>query len=440
MSIITPVVRADAEMRARLTRLVPRSTRSQPHETTLDQDAAQALLARIVWSRLTEPGDAVAGALITALGAAPMLDLIASRNPTGEVRAALRASSERDGGDPGLSHLTDSHISSGIHRWLPRLDRSATLSDVEHAIKAGLQVTQPGDPLWPAQLDDLGFHSPLLLWVKGEASHLVSASLAVVGARACSGYGTHVTADLTEAACLAGYAIVSGAAYGIDAVAHRTALASSSPTIAVLAGGADRPYPASHAQLIQRIAAGGVICSEMVPGSAPTRWRFLQRNRVIAALGAGTLVTEAGVRSGSLNTAGHSAELGRGLAAVPGPVTSASSAGCHTLIREYDATLVSNRAELLEFLGTADPAFSPANSASQSAFRGETRQPALHRRVLDALPLRGSRRTEDIARIAGIEHKTAAATLAELELLGSVLRHHQGSDGALAWRLPLQSG
>jgi DNA processing protein len=272
----------------------------------------------------------------------------------------------------------------------------------------------------------------VLLWARGDASVLSEPSLAVVGARACSSYGTYVTADLTSDACASGLAIVSGAAYGVDAVAHRAALAASARTVAVLAGGVDRPYPSAHGPLIEQIASTGVICSEVVPGTAPTRWRFLQRNRIIASLAQATLVTEAGPRSGSLNTAGHAAEIGRPLGAVPGPVTNPASLGCHRLIREYGATLVSSGADLRELVGLQDFAVLEGLASAGSE---QPRESALHRRVIDALPLRGSRAAGDVARIAGMTFDDARAALAELELLGQVVRRETPHVSEPHWSL-----
>lgn len=379
---------------------------------------ADTLLARIVWARLVEPGDAIAGGLIGALGAVPALDLLASNAPVVRVRELVHAAA---GADPDPSELT-----RAFKRWRLRLDRAATIADLDRALDSRMRIVTPESKHWPSAIDDLGDHAPLLLWVRGDPAILTGLSLAVVGARACTGYGSHITAELTESVCEAGTTIVSGAAYGIDAVAHRTALALGAPTVAVLAGGADMPYPSSHGGLLERISESGAVCSEMVPGSAPTRWRFLQRNRSIAALARATLVTEAGVRSGSLNTAGHAAELGRPLGAVPGPVTSAASAGCHRLLREYGATLVTNGAEAREFLGLSDePTLFGAQAVDGS---GSARQPARHRRVIDALPLRGSRDVVEVARRAGLEIAEARSALAELELLGAVARH--GTPGA----------
>jgi DNA processing protein len=149
--------------------------------------------------------------------------------------------------------------------------------------------------------------------------------------------------------------VVSGAAYGIDAAAHRGALAVAGTTIAVLACGVDRPYPAGHAALLDTISQAGVIVSEQPPGRPVSRTRLLDRNRIIAALSTGTMVVEASRMSGSMHTARDAAELGRPLMAVPGPVTSAASGGCHQLIRRGDATLVQCGAEVIETLAGPQP-------------------------------------------------------------------------------------
>ena len=137
-------------------------------------------------------------------------------------------------------------------------------------------------------------------------------------------------------------------------MAHRAALASDGTTIAFLAGGIDRFYPLGHESLLTRIAQTGAVVSELPCGAAPTKWRFLQRNRLIAAASQATVVLEAGIRSGSLNTAGHAAALGRPLGAVPGPVTSPASAGCHRLLREFDAVCVVDADQMAE-LAAAGP-------------------------------------------------------------------------------------
>lgn len=414
-------------------------------EAKIEQRRADTLLATIAWSRLAEPGDGVAGAMLAAFGASAALEMLVRGTTAAKLQRAL--SEPRTGGLEGViegtaadavargavsgagTEITVRGAAEALKRWLPRLDRAETVADIERACAAGLRVLLPGDPQWPVALDDLGSHAPNLLWVRGDARSLSLPALSVVGARAASGYGAHVTAEIVDGVCAAGLAVISGAAYGVDAVAHRTALAAGTPTVAVLAGGADRVYPRAHEALLDRISGAGAVCAEMVPGSAPTRWRFLQRNRLIAALSGATLVTEAGINSGSLNTAGHAAQLGRMIGAVPGPVTSAASAGCHKLLREYGAMLVTNAREACELAGVNDELaiFGPET--------GEDRDGAWERRVLDALPLRGAREPSDVAKRAGLTAEQAHGVLAELELLGRVRRHDQPGGAPPRWAL-----
>ncbi len=174
-----------------------------------------------------------------------------------------------------------------------------------------------------------------------------------MGARAATTYGEHVAMEFASALAAREITVTSGAAYGIDGAAHRGALAAGGATIAWLAGGVDRPYPMGHSDLIARIGRqeGSAIVSEVAPGATPTKWRFLSRNRLLAATAAATVVVEAGWRSGSLNTAGHAVALGRTLGAVPGPITSAASAGCHRLLREFDAQVIGDVDDAYALLG-----------------------------------------------------------------------------------------
>ena len=477
----------DPETRARLRALWALGAPGEHTAPAAELDDIAELFARIVWSRLTEPGDAVAGALIARLGAAGALAPLVRGSSSRELAALLRDGGGEHG-DPGPEvgdeSLSGPVLAAALRRWRPRLAESETAGDIERALALGMCAVTPSHDAWPQQLNDLGPHAPHLLWVRGDPRTLSMPALAVVGARACTGYGTHVTADLAGAAASAGRVIVSGAAYGVDAVAHRTALAAGRRTVAVLAGGADRVYPAAHDTLIARIREQGAVCAELVPGTAPTRWRFLQRNRLIAALSGATLVTEAGVRSGSLNTAGHAATLGRPIGAVPGPMTSAASSGCHRLIREYGAALISSEHDLAELLEDAHDAWpgpsaggasageapagegsageapageapagegsvgeAPAGIASGGAAAAaertraaapegaDDRQPVLHRRVLDALPLRGSRSVEEVARHAGVEPGDAQRALAELHLLGEVTRRDAPGPEPYRWAL-----
>ena len=239
--------------------------------------------------------------------------------------------------------------------------------------------------------------------------------VAIVGARAASGYGEHVAAELAGDLAAAGAVIVSGGAYGIDGAAHRAALGVEGDTIAFLAGGVDRAYPAGHQQLLRQIVESGAVVSEPPCGAAPTKWRFLARNRLIAALGQATVVVEAGWRSGSLNTAGHAAALGRPLGAVPGPVTSASSAGCHRLLREYDAQCVTSAAEVREMWGVL-----PAQVE-----RGEAIDPD-QVRLLDAMSSRSRISETELARRSGLSSDRVRELLGFLDLEGTVSRDERG--------------
>lgn len=365
-----------------------------------DRDPADIddLFARVVWSHLTEPGDAVAGLLIGELGAGEALGLVA--------RGAVGVSS---GVEPA-------HLRGARKRWMPRLSRDAVRDSLELAARIGLKLLAPGSEEWPAKLADLDLHAPHLLWVRGDvgAASTAEHSVALIGARAATSYGEHVAIDLAAELSASRIVVVSGAAYGIDGAAHRAALAAGGTTIALLAGGVDRPYPAGHADLIERITSSGAVIGEVPPGSAPTKWRFLQRNRLIAALADATVVVEAGWRSGSLNTAGHAVAMGRPLGAVPGPITSAASTGSHRLLREFGATCITSADDVRELLGESSPTM---GATSADADRPRTDDTT---RVRDALSMRVWRATDDVARRSGMSHEEVEAVLGLLMLGGEV--------------------
>lgn len=290
----------------------------QHHGLTVDA------IARVILSSVLEPGDSDAGKLVDAIGAAET------------VRAILDTDDERT--TEQLRERARSRFSiGGIEQTL------------RAAARFGATLITPEHPHWPTRVNDLGDLAPIALWVRGNSEILTDAkTTAIVGARAATGYGEHITMELAAGLVERGYTIASGAAYGIDGMAHRAALASHGRTIAYLAGGVDRFYPAGHDALLTRIVESGAVVSEVPCGTPPTKWRFIQRNRIIAANSATVIVTEAGWRSGSLNTANHATALGRPVGAVPGPVTSAASAGTHRLIREHGATLITNADEAAE--------------------------------------------------------------------------------------------
>ena len=302
-----------------------------------DVDPVEAA-ARVAWSTLVEPGDGVAGALVQGLGAERSLAAVraaADDGPTDLVDACA------DAGVPGAEDPVAfvGTVSSALERWGPRWARCDALGVVEAARASGARLLVPGAAGWPTGVDDLGPHAPVVLWTRS-GRPASGPALAVVGSRASTVAGAEATAEIASAAADAGCTVVSGGAYGIDATAHRVAVAAGTPTVAVLAGGIDQLYPAGNVELLRNVARQGALLAESPPGTRPTRWRFLARNRLIAAIGAATVVVEAGARSGALNTAHHAAQLGRPVFAVPGAFSSASSVGCHRLVAQGRAQIV----------------------------------------------------------------------------------------------------
>jgi DNA processing protein len=261
-------------------------------------------------------------------------------------------------------------------------------------------------------------HRPMVLWVVGPArlDEVADRAAAIVGTRASTAYGEHVAADL--AAGLAGrdVAVVSGGAYGIDGAAHRATLACDGLTVAVLAGGIDVTYPAGHAALLHRIREDGLVVTEYPPRARPARHRFLTRNRLVAALSGATVVVEAGARSGAANTAAWARALGRAVCAVPGPVTSSASVGCHALLRD-EAHIVTRATDVVELVGRAgELAPDEQRPVSPLDGLGDTEQ-----RVYDALPARGARTPDEIAVASGLPATQVLGPLAMLELSGLVV-------------------
>ncbi|GAB3122645.1 DNA-processing protein DprA [Glaciibacter psychrotolerans] len=388
-----------------------------------DAVAAAEGFARAAWTTLTEPGDGLAGMLVGSLGAAGALKLILEMPSPQRLGTAVR--------EAGVAPDEDllEALGEALQRWTPRLSSTDVIHSLEQASRTGIQLLLPGDELWPSAIDDLGVHAPLALWWRGAPPALAALerSIALVGARASTGYGEHVAMDCAAGLVDRGFAIVSGAAYGIDGAVHRSALASGGRTVAFLAGGVDRFYPSGHDALLGRIAEVGAVLSELPCGAAPTKWRFLQRNRLIAASSNATVVLEAGWRSGSLNTAGHAAALGRPLGAVPGPVTSPTSTGCHRLIREYDAVCVTNAAEMAELAGAREQASFNLDAAPVEATGASSDARTSEQiRVLDALSMRSPRTVSDVARRAGLTTAAVISALGALDLEGGVSRREAG--------------
>lgn len=364
-------------------------------------------LARVALSRLTEPGDLRITTLVAEMGAE-------------RLHAALAAERDVEG------VLTD---------VAARLAANDPGRDLAQAERLGIRYVVPGDQEWPVQVEDLAHAgtvherggAPLGLWVRGPVRlDRLTDSVAVVGSRSSTAYGEGAARAI--AADVAGHdmAVISGAAFGIDQAAHRGAVAGGGCTVAVLAGGVDRPYPVAHTRLLDHIAETGAVVSEVPPGSAPTRQRFLTRNRVIAALARGTLVVEAAHRSGALSTAHWAERLSRTLMALPGPVTSVQSTGTHGLIRAGAAQLVTSGPEVLELLGTSG---SHLIAEPRSETRARDALRPREARVLDAVPVSRAASAESVARTAGLGLVAVQAALIHLQRDGFVERVPAG------WRL-----
>ncbi|WP_433160012.1 DNA-processing protein DprA [Kribbella sp. CA-247076] len=312
-------------------------------------------------------------------------------------------------------------------RWSARLDDARPERDLERAAAAGVRFVIPGDDEWPDQVEVLADAGqltrragvPFGLWVRGAANlrQVLERSVAMVGARASSSYGEHVAAELAAGLSDNGFTVVSGGAFGIDAAAHRGALAGSGVTVAVLACGADVSYPTRNSALFSRIVESGLVMSELPPGCSPTRLRFLARNRLIAATTLGTVVIEAAVRSGALNSAGWADQCGRAVLAVPGPITSRMSEGSHLLVRERDAVLVTNVEDIIE-------AVSPLGTRLTS-YPQAPRNPIDDldhdlRRTMDAVPVVNPAPAARIATTAGLDLETTQHCLETLADLGLI--------------------
>ncbi|MET0136224.1 MAG: DNA-processing protein DprA [Kibdelosporangium sp.] len=364
----------------------------------------------------------LARAYLTRVAESPAAALVQFVAAHGPVEAARRV---RNGSapDPVLEQT-----SARQHLYQPE-------EDLATAAAAGARLVTPEDEDWPAwpllPLNNafargLGWACPpLALWVRGKGSvaEALQQAVSVVGARAATGYGEHVAAEMGYGLSDRGMTVVSGAAYGIDGSAHRGALGAEGLTVAVLACGIDKSYPAGHSQLLDRVADQGLVITEYAPGTPPARHRFLVRNRLIAALGSGTVVVEAGQRSGARNTAATAAALGRILMVVPGPVTSAMSVGCHELLRDGLATLVSSVAEVIETVGLfgVDLAVKPEGPAKPT----DGLEPdAL--RVHEALEARAGHSAEALAELSGVSLTKVRAVLPALELTGLADRCESG--------------
>jgi DNA processing protein len=343
-------------------------------------------------------------------------------------------------GTPGIAELVAEQGAGSVlaqvraqrraSRVVGRLDPELVPGMLAEMTRRGVRVVLPGEAEFPSQLLDLP-EPPLALWVRGPLDLRAAAlrSVAVVGARACTAYGERATVAVAGGLASDGWAVVSGGAFGIDAAAHRAALAIGGPTIAVLACGVDVAYPRAHDALLARIGDSGLVVSELPPGSQPLKHRFLARNRVIAALSRGTVVVEAARRSGAVSTASRALELGRVVMAVPGPVTSMASSGTNRLLHEQVARAVSDSDEVVSLLTGCDASPGSRGVDASHGVSGPADldgMPEDARAVLAALPSRGTRSVEAVAERAAITPAACLAHLGLLEIRGLVRRAGSG--------------
>jgi DNA processing protein len=362
-----------------------------------------------------------AWAYLSRVAEPPCVELAALAQRVGPVEAADRV--RRGSVSDDLMRHTDA-----------RREIDCAANDLEKLARCGGRLITPGDEEWPllsfAAFGGAGARPrggpPLVLWAQGPArlDEVTQRGAAVVGTRASTAYGEQVAADLAAGLAHREVAVVSGGAYGIDGAAHRAALACEGITVAVLAGGLDIPYPRGHAALLHRIGQHGLLITEYPPGIHPARHRFLTRNRLVAAVAGASVVVEAGLRSGAANTAAWARALGRVVAAVPGPVTSTASTGCHALLRN-GAELVTRADQIVELIGRIGE-LAADEPRPTTALDGLSDS---ERRVYEALPGRGGATVDEIAVGSGLVAERVLGPLAILELAGLVQR----DDGR--WRI-----
>ena len=377
------------------------------------KDRALELAGAGCISMITEPGDRMAGALARSLGKLALVELLIDGLETRSVVQALQQQGQLDLCRQSFGDL-ESTLADSRQRWLPRLSKSRLEHLFTQSAALKLQLLTPEDEIWPVGLDDLQDSTPALLFIEGELATLtrLSQAVSIVGSRVASSYGLQVTSSLVRELAQVPRPTVSGGAVGIDAQVHRSSLEQKLPTVAVMAGGMDRKYPSANFKLLKQVTDQGVLLSEMPPGVAPTRWRFLQRNRLIAALTPTTVVIEAGIRSGSIRTANNALELSRELYAVPGSVLSGTSLGTNALIADNKAQILCD----LKFFATG--AQSIPNQKIESAIAN---------RAQDAIRESGFPSLSEVAKLAGLTLSESELALRELTAQDKVIENHSSS-------------
>jgi len=358
-------------------------------------------------------------------------------------KARMLLSCAMEGGDLAVAELVQNLGAEGA--WAKIIEGVLGEPAAERAGRIKIDVVErlakttatrfiiPGSDEWPAGLDDLRHAEsvqrrggqPVGLWLRGPGhlAHLMERSVAIVGSRAATAYGSGIATDLAADLVEQGVTVLSGGAFGIDVAAHRGALTAGGPTVSVLANGVDVAYPPGHATLFDALAKEQLLVSELPPGAHPTRVRFLARNRLIAAMSRGTVVVEAALRSGARNTASWALGCGRPLMAVPGSVYSRASTATHLMIRNGQAVLVTSAAEILELISGMGQAMLPLTQGQSRATDALTETQLA---VFEAIPARRRASVGDIALAAGVSVPTCLGALTGLETVGLVEGNERG--------------
>lgn len=380
-----------------------------------DSSAFLEVFSAAGMSQLTEPGDRFAGRLVRNLGFSKTLGLVVNRS------SARIAAELLEGEKPKIEHDFNADFSKlwddALQRWTPRLNLAELRSTLTRfQLRNGRLISRDSDYFSPALLD-LGDACPLILWLRGNPEVLAfERSIAIVGSRIATTYGQQVTVDLAQVCAERQVTTVSGGAFGIDTLVHRASIELEAPTVAVLAGGLDNLYPRGNAPLFEAMMKNNAIIAEVAPTVAPAKWRFLMRNRLIAALGQATVVVEAGKRSGSISTAGHAIDLDRPVGVVPGRMFDSSSRGCLDLLRAkpLSVEVLTCPEDALEMIGLSGQAFELRSALGPLEVRALD---AFGRRTLTLL---------DVQRIAGLTFNEAQLAVGRLELEGYLERQFNG--------------
>ena len=381
----------------------------------------EVVLAMADLMRLSEPGDRLLSMCVDVVGPEQVLACV-----RGEVAQSRVVRALHDAG----AEVSSADFATAVERWSARVNMLDAARDVRVMGKLGCRLIVRGGSEWAPALDDLGDERPLGVWVRGVGSLKVMASkaIALVGARAPSDYGVSVARSLGFELARDRVAVVSGGAYGIDSAAHEGAMrgASGPATVAFMAGGVDSLYPKGNVDLLRAVADAGLIVSECPPGATAMRHRFLARNRLIAALSGATVVVQAGFRSGAINTAHRAAELGRQVGAVPGRVTDPQSSGCHRLLRDGAAVVVTSTEEVKELVGGLDAVREGDSYAEQAELRITDDLDERELRVFAALPTVRGAGLDSVASKAGVTVNEARSVVGVLMMKGRATKDAHG--------------